>query len=120
MVFLGRWFIVFGLFLLLCGVAGFLSNPAGAKTALISGGTFGLLNVGWGVLLLVGVGLVRWLAGATTLMLLAVFAWRSSVTWAAVAAGEPKLFAAVLISLMFVAALLSFVVLLRHRAHGVS
>ena len=35
----------YGLFLMLCGLTGYLSNPEKAKTALLSGGTFGLLNL---------------------------------------------------------------------------
>lgn len=108
----------FGVFLIVCGVAGFLSNPAGAKTALISGGTFGLLSAFWGFLLWRGLALAWWAAAATTLLLIAAFAWRSWASWAAVAAGEPKVFAAGLITLMFAASVLSLGVLLKRPRHG--
>jgi hypothetical protein len=112
----GRWFIGFGGFLILCGLLGYLSNPAAAKTALMSGGTFGLLSAGWGFWMLKGGGKPAWFgAAATTLLLLAAFTWRSSVSWQAVIAGEPKLFAAVLISVMWAASVASFVVLWRNR-----
>jgi len=111
--FTGRWFIGFGVFLLLCGVTGYLSNPAGAKTALISGGAFGGLSALWGALMLGGFGWARRAAIANTLVLIAAFAWRSIAGWLAYAAGEPKLFAASLITLMLVASVISLAVLLR-------
>ena len=113
MNFCGRWFVGFGIFLVLCGVAGFLSNPAGAKTALLSGGMFGGLSALWGVLMLRGVGWARVAAWVSTLVLVAAFAWRSIVGWMAYAAGEPKLFAASLITLMLGASLASLGVLWR-------
>jgi uncharacterized membrane protein (UPF0136 family) len=113
MNFCGRWFVGFGLFLILCGVAGYLSNPAGAKTALLSGGMFGGLSALWGVLMLRGFGWARVAAWVSTLVLVAAFAWRATAGWMAYAAGEPKLFAAALITLMLVGALASVVVLAR-------
>ena len=113
MKFCGRWFVGFGIFLVLCGMAGFLSNPAGAKTALISGGMFGGLSALWGVLMLRGFGWARVAAWVSTLVLVAAFAWRSVVGWMAVSAGEPKLFAAFLITLMLGASLASLGVLWR-------
>jgi uncharacterized membrane protein (UPF0136 family) len=113
MNFCGRWFVGFGIFLILCGVAGYLSNPATAKTALISGGTFGALSAVWGVLMLRGVAWARMAAWASTGFLAAVFLWRSTASWMAWASGEPKLFAASLITLMLAGALTSLVVLLR-------
>lgn len=112
----GRWFVGFGIFLFLCGVAGFLSNPGGAKTALISGGTFGFLSSAWGVLMLRG---VKWAwvpALGCTGMLAVVFTWRAVVGWKAYALGEPKLFAASLISLMLAGSLLSIGVLIKNRS----
>jgi uncharacterized membrane protein (UPF0136 family) len=116
MNFVGRWFVGFGIFLILCGVAGYLSNPAGAKTALMSGGTFGGLSALWGVLMLKGFGWAKMAAWVTTILLVAAFAWRSIAGWMDYAAGEPKLFAASLITLMLVASLASLVVLARRNA----
>lgn len=107
----GRWFVGFGVFLILCGIAGYLSNPAGAKTALISGGTFGGLSALWGVLMLKGFAWAKVAAWISTLVLVAAFTWRATVGWMAYAAGEPKLFAASLITLMLVASLASLAVL---------
>jgi uncharacterized membrane protein (UPF0136 family) len=115
MNFTGRWFVGFGLFLILCGVAGYLSNPAVAKTALMSGGTFGGLSVLWGVLMMKGFGWAKIAAWVSTLLLVAAFAWRSIAGWMAYVAGEPKLFAASLISLMLAASLASVVVLWRSK-----
>lgn len=113
MKFTGRWFLGFGLFLILCGIAGYLSNPSGAKTALFSGGTFGLLSAFWGVLMLRGFTLARLAAIICTTFLAAVFFWRATVGWMAFSAGEPKLFAASLITLMLAGSLLSIAVLLK-------
>ena len=37
-------------YLIVMGLVGYLSNPEKAKTALMSGGTFGALSILWGVL----------------------------------------------------------------------
>ncbi|MFM8790633.1 MAG: hypothetical protein ACKOEI_12445 [Chthoniobacterales bacterium] len=116
MNFTGRWFVGFGIFLILCGVAGYLSNPAGAKTALISGGTFGALSALWGFLMLRGFAWAKVAAWVSTLVLVAAFTWRSVVGWMAYAAGEPKLFAASLITLMLIASVASLAVLLRRAS----
>lgn len=94
----------YGIFLILIGLLGYLSNPEKAKTALLSGGTFGFLNLalaslahrGWRRAVPVALGLALFLG--------LVFAWRSAVSWAAFAGGQPgKLTAAVLISAMLLA-----------------
>lgn len=108
-----RWLISFGLFLFLCGLAGYLSNPAAAKTALISGSLFGALSVVWGLLLAKGFKFAKWVALAMTLLLCGVFGWRSIVGWQAVADGEPKTFAASLITLMLLGSLATVTKLLR-------
>ena len=95
------YLIFYGAFLILAGLAGFLSNPEKAKTALMSGGTFGGLSILWGVL---GARGVRWslpAARVTTGLLVLVFTWRASVGWLAVLDGKSeKLFAACLITAM--------------------
>ncbi|MGA0848562.1 MAG: hypothetical protein ACO3RX_01295, partial [Chthoniobacterales bacterium] len=67
----------------------------------------------WGVLMLKGFGWAKMAAWVTTILLVAAFAWRSIAGWMAYTAGEPKLFAASLITLMLVASLASLVVLAR-------
>lgn len=100
-----KWLIGYGVFLFLCGLIGYLSNPAAAKTALISGSVFGGLAVVWGVLIGKGFGFAKWAALVTTLLLCAVFTWRSIASWQKVMDGEPKAFAAGLISLMLLGSL---------------
>jgi uncharacterized membrane protein (UPF0136 family) len=110
-----RWLIWFGVFLFLCGLAGYLSNPAAAKTALISGSLFGVLSVVWGLLLAKGFNFAKWIALAMTVMLCGVFGWRSVVSWQAVAEGAPKAFAASLITLMLLGSLATVGKLLLRR-----
>ena len=103
---LAKWTMAYGLFLIACGLAGYLSNPEKAKTALISGGTFGALSIVWGALMARGVRWSHWAAFVTSIFLVGVFSWRASVSWRAVADGATdKQFAAVLITLMGAASL---------------
>lgn len=114
---LARWQIIYGIFLIVAGVAGYLSNPEKAKTALLSGGTFGGLSVLWGVLAARGYGWSGKAALVTTGLLMAAFTWRASVGWMAVLSGnDEKLFTASLISLMLAASAAMFVALLKFRS----
>ena len=106
----------YGAFLILVGLLGYLSNPEKAKTALMSGGTFGLLNIGLGVLAWRGWRKAVPAALALSLFLAAVFTWRSIVTWMAYAGGKPeKLVAGVLITSMLAASVGIAVYLARTR-----
>jgi uncharacterized membrane protein (UPF0136 family) len=108
--------IGYGCFLALIGLAGYLSNPEKAKTALMSGGTFGALSILWGVLGKRGVSWSLSAALATTGMLTGVFVWRSSVSWSAVLAGNAeKQTAAILITLMLLASIAMLVGLIKAR-----
>ena len=113
---MARALIAYGAFLMLMGLAGYLSNPEKAKTALMSGGTFGGLSILWGVLAARG---VRWslpAATATTGLLVVVFAWRASVGWMAVLDGKTeKQFAAALITVMLAGSVAMLTGLLRAR-----
>lgn len=118
MIALARWTIAYGLFLIACGLAGYFSNPEKAKTALISGGTFGVLSILWGVLMARGAAWGRWAAMVTSGFLVAVFVWRASVSWLAVADGATeKRFAAVIISMMGIASIVICARLLFGRFH---
>ena len=96
-----------------------MSNPSGAKTALISGGTFGFLSALWGVLMSRGLGWAWMVALGCTGFLAVVFTWRAAAGWMAYSAGQPKLFAASLITLMLAGALVSIRVLVKNRHRGV-
>jgi uncharacterized membrane protein (UPF0136 family) len=113
------YLILYGAFLIVMGLLGYLSNPEKAKTALISGSSFGVLSILWGVL---GARGVRWslpVALATTCLLALVFAWRASVGWLAVLDGKSeKLFAASLISVMFAGSVVMLLGLLKARKTG--
>ena len=110
------YLILNGGFLMVMGLVGYLSNPEKAKTALMSGGTFGALSILWGVL---GARGARWSLPAaimTTGFLTLVFAWRASVGWLAVLDGKSeKLFAAVLITAMLAGSALMLPCLLKAR-----
>ena len=110
------YLILYGAFLIIMGLLGYLSNPEKAKTALMSGGTFGALSIVWGVL---GARGVRWTlpaAAVTTGLLALVLVWRASVGWLAVIDGKrEKLFAASLITLMLAASILMLLCLLKSR-----
>src|SRR5437867_2310966 len=110
------YLMLYGAFLIMMGLLGYLSNPEKAKTALMSGGTFGALSIVWGVL---GARGVRWSLPAavlTTGLLALVLGWRASVGWLAVIDGKrEKIFAASLITLMLAASLLMLLCLLKPR-----
>ena len=110
------YLILYGGFLIVIGLAGYLTNPEKAKTALMSGGTFGALSILWGVLGARGVRWSLWAAIVTTSFLALVFAWRSTVGWLAVMDGKSeKLVAAVLITAMLAASALMLPCLLKAR-----
>ena len=108
------YLMLYGAFLIVMGLLGYLSNPEKAKTALMSGGTFGALSIVWGVL---GARGVRWslpAALATTGLLSLVLVWRATVGWLAVLDGKSeKWFAASLTTLMLAASVLMLLGLLR-------
>lgn len=108
--------IGYGLFLIVAGLAGFLSNPEKAKTALMSGGTFGLIQIGVGYIATRGWKPARGLGIGICAFLAATFTWRSIVSWMAVAGGaSEKLFAASLISTMLAASIVAIVLLLKQK-----
>jgi uncharacterized membrane protein (UPF0136 family) len=111
-----RYLIFYGCFLIVMGLLGYLSNPEKAKTALMSGGTFGTLSILWGAL---GARGVRWslLAAVTTTgLLVVVFFWRASVGWLAVLDGQAeKRFAASLITAMLAASIAMLFRLIKTR-----
>ncbi|MBI2926836.1 MAG: hypothetical protein HYY24_14160 [Verrucomicrobia bacterium] len=95
------YLMLYGGGLIVLGLLGYLSNPEKAKTALMTGGTFGAISILWGVLGARGVRWSRPAAIVTTGLLALVFAWRASVGWKDVLDGKSeKLFAAVLITAM--------------------
>ena len=110
------YLILYGAFLIVMGLLGYLSNPEKAQTALMSGGTFGALSIVCGVL---GARGVRWTLPAavvTTGLLALVLVWRASVGWLAVIDGKrEKLFAASLITLMLAASVLMLLCLLKSQ-----
>jgi len=111
-----KFLMLYGAFLILAGVVGYLSNPEKAKTALMSGGLFGSLSLilGW-----LGMRQVNWsfvAAKVSVGFLAVVFVWRSWATWAKVIAGsQDKLFAACLITSMLIASAVMLFILCRNK-----
>lgn len=116
MAFHAKWLLGYGLFLFLCGLAGYLSNPATAQTALISGSVFGGLSAVWGYLVhRTGKAWPVFAAVTTCGFLSLIFTWRSWASWMAVKEGDPKIFAAVLISAMLLGTVATLLVLILRR-----
>lgn len=113
------YFVIFGIFLILLGVIGYVTHPEKALTALISGGGFGVLWMLWGILSAKGVRW-SWLAALTTTVLLTLACvWRASLGWMAVANGRSeKAFAVVIITLMLAVAVFMLLSLLKDRKAG--
>lgn len=110
---------IFGIFLIILGVIGYLTNPERAHTAVIFGGGFGALWMLWGIL---GAKGIRWswlAAVATTALLALACAWRAGLSWMAVANGQSeKAFASVIISLMLAVSVFMLLFLLKDRKTG--
>lgn len=106
----------YGIFLIAAGLVGFLSNPEKAKTALISGGTFGALAFVLGVMMKRGVVWSGVAAKVLVLLLSGVFVWRAWASWSAYAGGQSaKLTAAIIITTMCLASLAMLTVLFRSK-----
>jgi uncharacterized membrane protein (UPF0136 family) len=110
------YLVIFGIFLILLGVIGYVTHPEKAHSALIFGGGFGALWMLWGILSAKG---KRWswpAALATTAVLVLAGAWRGSLSWLAVANGQSeKVFASLVITLMLAVSSVMLVVLLKDR-----
>lgn len=112
----GKVLIGYGVFLIVAGLAGYLSNPEKAKTALMSGGLFGVIQIVLGVIAMNGRMLVAKIGLGVCVFLALTFAWRATVSWMAVMDGNAdKLFAAVLISVMLIASIVTALLLLTKR-----
>jgi len=113
------YLVIFGIFLILLGVIGYVTHPEKAHTALISGGGFGALWMLWGFLSAKGVRW-SWLAAlVTTALLTLACVWRAGLSWLAVANGQSeKAFASVIITLMLGVAVFMLFFLLKDRKAG--
>lgn len=113
--------IGFGLFLVGCGFLGWAAAgfTAKAKTAILSGGMSGLIMIIMGLMSASSKPISTTIGAnggvAFPVFLSAVFSWRAAVGWQAYAAGQPKLYVAILLSLMAAASVAVFAVLLRER-----
>jgi uncharacterized membrane protein (UPF0136 family) len=70
----------YGTFLIICGVVAVAFIGVKAKTALMSGGMSGAVNIVIGYLVSTGASFAPWLGIAVSLALFIVFSWRSTKT----------------------------------------
>ncbi|MFQ3586542.1 MAG: hypothetical protein SNJ74_07455 [Fimbriimonadaceae bacterium] len=114
-----RILLAFGLFLIASGLVGWASTGFSdrGKTAILSGAVSGSIMIGWAFLVAKGPGALavgaRWGALAFTILFGGTFVWRGIVAWQSVAAGDPKLPVAALLSVMACASLAAVVLQLR-------
>jgi len=110
------YLVIFGILLILLGVAGYLSHPEKAYTALIFGGVFGALWILCGILGAKGIRGSRVAALAAVGLVALTCVWRATLGWLAVANGQSeKVFAALVITLMFAVSASMLSVLLKGR-----
>lgn len=101
----------FGLFFIVAGLVGWASTGFSdrGKIAILSGAVSGLVMIGWAFLVAKGppslVVAARWGAFAFTLLFGGTFIWRGLVAWQDVAAGEPKVQVAALLTVVAVVCL---------------
>ncbi|HKI69870.1 MAG TPA: TMEM14 family protein, partial [Verrucomicrobiae bacterium] len=84
------YLVILGIFVIFLGLIGYLTHPEKAHTALMAGGSFGVLAILCGIL---GAKHVRWSKAAALLtagLLGAACIWRASLNWLAVAGGESE------------------------------
>lgn len=117
--------IGFGLFLIGCGFLGWTAAgfTAKAKTAILSGSMSGLMMVAMGILSAslkpMPAAIGRYGGLALPVFFTAIFSWRAVIGWQAYAAGQPKLYVAILLSSMAAASLAIFALLLTERTRAV-
>jgi len=110
------YLVIFGIFMSVLGVIGYLTHPEKAQTALIFGGGFGALSVLWGILAAKGIRGSKPAALFTATVLGVACIWRASLGWLAVANGQSeKVFASLTITLMLAISAVMLVVLLKDR-----
>lgn len=114
-----RVLLAFGLFLIVSGLLGWASTGFSdrGKTAILSGAVSGSIMIGWAFLVAKGpralAATARWGALAFTVLFGGTFVWRGIVAWQSVAAGDPKLAVALLLSVMACASLAAAVLQVR-------
>ncbi len=107
-----KWMFGFGLFLVVSGFVGWAATgfASEAKTAILSGSVSGGAMIACGLLSARAGRLARAARRAGTVLPFvfgAAFVWRAAVAWSEVAAGEPKLYVAALLSAMTLGAVVT-------------
>ncbi|MBC8044745.1 MAG: hypothetical protein IAF08_15010 [Rhizobacter sp.] len=112
----GKLLIIYGAFLVVCGLAGYLSNPSRAISALISGGSAGATMMALGAAIDRNPRVISHAATGLIAVLTLVFGWRMVNAWQAATGDAPeKTFTAVLLTVMTLGSILAVIFIFRQR-----
>jgi uncharacterized membrane protein (UPF0136 family) len=114
----GNLLVLYGLFLFLCGILGYLATRETSTSSLLNGGIFGTLMCLGGLLGRQGRLWTLPAAVSATSVFTLTFLWRGILQWYhAVTDDTSRWIVAVLLTLMFAASCAMLVVLLKHYRH---
>lgn len=115
---LGLLVTCYGIFLMICGLSGYLLMQGTGTSSLLNGGIFGSLMIVIGLLLRQG---RMWTLPATlsaTAIFALTFLWRGVVQWHHALSDAPaRLGVALLLTLMFLGSVIMVRILFRHYRH---
>jgi len=115
---LGSLLIWYGMFLVACGIAGFMLTGEKSSSSILNGGVFGSLMVVIGLLLKQGRQWTMPAALSATAIFTLTFVWRGAVQWVDFAQGaQSHLSVALLLSLMFVVSAVVLAIMFKHYRH---
>ena len=118
---LGMLLTLYGLFLLACGMAGYLLTGETSSSSLFNGGVFGSLMMVMGLLLRQGRPWTMPAALSATAIFTLTFVWRGAVQWIQVAQDAPgapsHVGVAILLSFMFVVSAVVLRIMYHHYRH---
>jgi hypothetical protein len=113
------YLVIFGILMIFLGLVERLANPEGSVTAMVVGGTFGVLSILWGILGSKRVRWSGWAALVSTTLLTLVCVWQAGTSWQAVVKGEVEnAFGSFLITVAFAVSAALLMLLLKDRKHG--
>lgn len=115
---LGNLLLLYGTFLVVCGVVGYMLTGETSSSSLFNGGVFGSLIIVMGLLLRQGRPWTMPAAVSATAIFTLTFVWRSVVQWTEVAQGASShIGVAILLSFMFVVSAVVLSIMFKHYRH---